>query len=205
MADEVELPEFDRLLREELSIEPSPAFLPRVRARIEEAERGSRRAAWLWGWPVWQVASALTIILVAVWFVTRDGTQPSTQVPAGVIANGTPTREVVPPDPSPSAPVAVRPKIPAAASTQHRPDARARATAAATALEPAVIVDARQRVALREVMALVGAGKLTEESFVPAPPVGVEEIDVPPIAAGVVPVSASTTGGVQQKGFERDR
>lgn len=201
MADtEVELPELDRLLREELSVEPSPAFLPKVRARIEEEADRPRRSRWLWGLTVWQAAAALVILVVAAWFVTRYGT-PDGDLPVGVVAEQT-TPPAPAPDRAPSV-AAVQPRIPQPPPI-HRPQPAVR-TRAASAKEPAVLVDARQRVAIREVMALVGAGKLTEESFVPAPPVELGEIEVPPIAAGLVPVSASAASGVQQKGSDRDR
>ena len=212
MADEVALPELDRLLRQELSVEPSPGFLPAVRVRVER-ERDTATAArspgvsWWLGRPSWQFAAALAMLVVAASTlllvrapVTPDRTQ-TTSVSTSEAPPGDPVR-AVPPPPAPSE-LTVR--------TERLGQARAHRTVVPrpSADVPAVevIVDPGQRAAISRVMELVNNGRLTEASFVASRPSEIpiiDEVTTTPIAVDALTVSPFVAGGVLQKETERN-
>ena len=211
MADEVELGELDLLLRQELSVEPSPAFLPRVRARVErEGTPGSTLhglavSTW-WRRPRWQltVAMATLVAVAGTILLQRAPVMPAPAV-AGVATNQAPV-SLAPVTPLPEAPTASELTMP----TQRLATARARRAVVPRRLPrvPAVevIVDPGQRQAIAQVLALVNSGRLTEASFVvsraserPA----IDEVTTTPIVVEPLAVSPFAGGGVLQKEPER--
>jgi hypothetical protein len=181
--------EFETLLREALSVEPSANFLPRVRERINAGpERG------FWSWRGWLAGSAAAIVCVVA--------------AAFNAANFSDLRPPAPPSPVLwSVPEMVGPVISAAAdvpvSTVRQPNPRAshlvRSVASFSDL-PVVIVDERQRAALNVVLRLVQEGRLTEEAFKQTTPSSLQPIrnQVLPIGVRPVELNAIGDGGVLQ-------
>ena len=190
-----ELPgDFDRLLRRQLSVEPSAAFLPKVRERI--AAQSSRRA----GWSPWTVGfgAAAVLVLLVVWLKP----QPS---PVGVPA---PSQAAVTPKGQPSGPSADAGRdVPG--FRRSRPVRRPRQPMAVAAVtsphEPVVIVDERQSVAVAAVYRLVLEGKLTSEAFAHTTPQSLEPIrnQLIPLSVRPLDVSPITVGGVLPMENER--
>jgi hypothetical protein len=170
MADEpVDALDLDALLREALAVEPSPAFLPRVRQQI--AEPALRRWRWTWLAPV----TATATLAIAVW---PADVRPPNPPAAPRLAVTVPARA------APSLPASVVPR------TGHRvPDIGYRS--------PEVIVDQRQRAALLSFMRTIEDGRLPDDAFkhTTAAPVTVAE-DVFEIFPLPVAVSPIVVGGV---------
>lgn len=86
--------EFDALLREALSIEPSPDFLPRVRVRISAEPRSG-----YWNWHLWltgAAAAAVCVVAVAVTMMSDGASAPVAPQPS-VVQEGRPVvRPAVP-------------------------------------------------------------------------------------------------------------
>jgi hypothetical protein len=210
MADnDLDLPELDRLLRQELSVEPSPAFLPRVRARVEADRAASagpgaswRLTAWLpGGWRPLLATAAVVLLLAAGTLLRQTGPGSPQAVPAAperTVAAAPPPGKVERPSPSTVAGAATAPfRQPGRAAVLFPQRPR---TGLAAAPEAAVIVDQRQRVGIERLMDLTRSGSLTDASFVPAPDGSVEEVTVAPIPVDLLTVSPIPVGGVLQKG-----
>lgn len=211
MADEIELAELDRLLRQELSVEPSADFLPRVRARLDRDREGAALTgarAWI-GWARlagWPLAAGLAMLVVAagsVLLLRQDPLEPVqptrvTTTEAPPVATGRPR----PPDPVPPEPRSVTERP---LTTRARWSGVPRTPSAVPAAE--VIVDPDQRAAISRVMAMVHEGRLTEASFVVARPLEmpvIEDVTTTPITVDAVVVSPVAFGGVLQKGTDRN-
>ena len=210
MADEVELAELDRLLRQELSVEPSADFLPRVRASLHRESEGaafSGGRGWI-GWvrlARWPLAAGLAMLVVAAALVLRQRPEPlmpvrPAEVTVSVPAPVEPGRPW-PLDPAPPEPTgATDPLVPTRARSSAAPR-----PSAGPAL--AIIVDPGQRAAIARVMVMVNEGRLTEASFVVARPLEmpvIEDVTTTPITVDAVAVSPVAFGGVLQKGTERN-
>ena len=207
MADknDLDLPvAFEQLLRDELSVEPSPAFMAQVRARVGDE---ARRRRW------WQAR-----LISAFGFCTALASLAvASFVPA-------PVRWTTPPMP-PSPPavhiLAVHspPRIPllpsavsASAYREVPPAGGVRALSAGlydgtppSILEQTIIVDQRQRAALRTLFTMMEQGRVSGHSFRATVPVSLEpiadglgEITVTPLV-----VSALPPGGVMHNDNER--
>ena len=212
MADEVELPEFDRLLRQELSVEPSASFLPAVRARVGR-ERDTAATARSFGvpwWlrrPRWQLAAALAMVVVAAgtMLLVRGPATPDSTPATSVATTGAPPADpvrAVPANPAPSA-LTVRTERPVQAQVPGTIVFRPHGDVPAVE----VIVDPGQRAAISRVMELVNNGRLTEASFVASRPSEIpiiDEVTATPIAVDALTVSPFVAGGVLQKETERN-
>ena len=179
--------EFDRLLRDELSIEPSPAFATRVRARVGDDARRSQwwRASWI---PA--IGSFATVASIA-WALL---------VPAI-------TRVASPPDPPQSPTVRIPavqyPTISPVVEPQPRVD-NARTAGSGSVLNAGrsgvaeVIVDARQRDALSTLFKMMNQGRVSGDSFAATIPVSIEPIaeQMGVITVAPVVLSAMPAGGV---------
>lgn len=189
----VNLPDdLEQVLRRTMAVEPSPAFLPHVRERIANETR-----PWRWSWHMVAGAGAAGAIVVAL---TLSGADDRTQWP-----------------PVPQAPV-VRTAAPAPAVVETPAELRverapARRPVRVAVLEqrpprtddmPAVIVDERQRTALRALIEMVGRGQLTEEAFAQTVPPSLQPIEerVTEIAVAPLAVSPIAVDGVLQVGHE---
>ena len=161
------LVEFDTLLTQELSVAPSPEFLPRVRERIRLEPEPAR--AWrLWLAPL----AAAAAILLAVF------TRPLWVDPAPAART-----------PAPDVHLAATPAK-SGERTANPPSRSALRWARSEERQPDVVVDERQRVALISMLRLINQGQLTEESFKTTTPppteIGVEPVAVSPIVVGGV-------------------
>jgi hypothetical protein len=188
----IDLPgEFDALLKQALSAEPSAEFLPRVRRRVA----GERPRTFSF-WTTMSLAGAAVAaaLLVALWPGAR--TEPVVVRPAPEMASV--SRPADPP---------VRPQVEVAPDPRPplRGAAPARAVRPARSAEPEVIVDRHQHAAIASVLRLVEEGRLTAESFVHTPPPSMQAIreQVTPVGVPVVQVSPIAVGGVMQMGTEK--
>ena len=188
--------EIDRLLRHELSIEPSPAFAARVRERLgEEVQRHHSwwRARWI---PA--IGSFATVASIA-WALLLPAV----------------TRVVSPPEP-PSAPAASQialhhPQldpwtfsVPITATGRIAPPRIPTQGVVETDL-PVVIVDRRDRLALDRFVTLVQQGRLGQDAFAHTsqPAVVAIEDTLSPIVVTPVAVSSIPAGGVLRSETER--
>lgn len=196
MADNerVDLPaEFDALLRRTLAVEPSPAFLPRVRERVSQEGRPSR-----WMTP-WMLAGAVAATAVALaigisWLPRSPVVHPAPpQAPAPAVAA---SERPVPPPPTVPRAVPARPR-----TSPARPVLVAHESPA----DPVVIVDQRQRAALTTLFQMLELGRVSGDSFAATVPVSLEPIAerVPAITVEPVLVSVMPTGGVLHHDSER--
>ena len=182
--------EFDALLRKALSVEPSPAFLPRVRERIREQPHGVH-----WNWRLWLTGAAAAAVCVAAVVVgtRRDGASAPAAVPQS------PVVQQARPIAGPSAPKTADPVVPK--PLYRRTVAPRTVPSVARSLDqPVVIVDERQRAALTLVMRMVGEGRLTEDAFKHTTPPSMQPIRDFVVPIGVKPVELSplAVGGVLQ-------
>jgi hypothetical protein len=197
MADNerVDLPaEFDAVLRRTLAVEPSPAFLPRVRERVSQQGRPSL------GITPWMLAGAVAAATVALaiglaWLPRAPVVTPALPVaPASAMAA---SERPVPP------PLAIQPPAPPHPRTI---PARPLPAAYESPVAPVVIVDQRQRAALGLFLRMAQQGTLPEDTLaqaVPTPNQPVEE-QIPPIAVEPVAVSPIPVGGVLHNEIERN-
>jgi hypothetical protein len=189
---DIKLPDaFDRLLRREMSIEPSPAFLPRVRERIEREP--TRR---LWHWSPWMsgaaVAAALSALIAVGTMLNLHVAAPSTP-DAPVLRAGDPIAR-------PAAPPNVVQPLRAVPRDVVQP-LRAVPERAIPAVDaPVVVIDQRQRVALATLFRMVGDGRLTEEKLAATGRTSMQPIrdQVAPVGVKPVELSPIAVGGVQQ-------
>ena len=156
------LSEFDALLRQELSVEPSTSFLPRVREQIRTEPAAAPWSLWRFA-PLAAAATLVLAIGVFMWSRVND----TTPAP-GPIASA--PREIS--APAPATPPVLEPRTP-------NPEPRVANHASRTAIsgqrttdngqrvskEPEVIVDAHQREALQALMRMINQGQLTQEAF----------------------------------------
>jgi hypothetical protein len=205
------LDEFDALLRQTMSVEPSAEFLPRARERV-----GREPVTPQWGrWQVLALAASLSVIVMIA--VRMPGGTPQVQAPPHppVLTNmqssnhrGTEDTKASSLQRKNSVP-SVLPwlkDVPAAGLLPPvRPIPASRMSPArATSFEivPAVVViDKRQRAAVAMVMRLVGEGKLTDEAFAQTTPqsMGAIREQVLPVDVAPLEVSPIAVGGVLQK------
>ena len=202
------LSEFDALLTNELSVTPSPEFLPRVRERIRREPARSRWSPFGVRWSLVASLAAAAVIVFAVglsvWL--RRGVSDDVTPPVPVASTNSqpkPSPEPRVPSPEPRVP-SPEPRVPSPESrapTFARPPSRAALRRASHATvgtpdtgyrSPEVIVDQHQRAALVSMLRLINQGQLTEASFkntTPAPAeIGVEPVAVSPIVVvGVLP------------------
>ncbi|MEO5895808.1 MAG: hypothetical protein ABIS06_08925 [Vicinamibacterales bacterium] len=185
--DPLDLPDdFDRLLRQELSIEPSPAFAARVRA--EAAARP--RTIWA-GWLLPLAGGAALAVAVFVWMPLLDepgATLPPAVPVSPVVASSMPA-QVEPPTTAPPDGLVIRPR-------PVRPRLPGQALPAAPA--SSVIVDQSQRAALTMLVGMIGQGRLTADAFAQTTPQSMQAIadQMMPITIVPVTVSTITPGGV---------
>jgi hypothetical protein len=179
-------PHFDpeALLRAEMAVVPSAAFLPRVRERVAE-ERVRPRLLWSWFAPgvVLPAAAAFAAVLMA----PADAVPPAAP-PAPLLAVA-------------SAPGPVT--MPVLESVRPLPDQRVLALDGRPPASPAIIVDPRQRAAIDALVRLTYQGKF-EEGSAAASPTLLQPIaeTVVPVAVAPVQVSPIGAGGVMQTGTE---
>jgi len=178
--------EFDALLTQELSVTPSPEFLPRVRERIRTEPAVSR---WGWLWIMAPLAAAVLVVVAVGLSLVSEPPVPSPQPPAPVSAQASADKPA-PESPAPS---------PRSRALSPAPANRESRTATSE-----VLIDPRQREALLSLMRLVDQGGLTEESFKrTTEPPAVIEAQVKEIAVDPLVVSPIAPGGVLPSELER--
>jgi len=192
-SERVDLPaEFDALLRRTLAVEPSPAFLPRVRERVREEGRPSR---WTVSWVLaGGVATAVLALAIGL-----------TWLPGSPVVNPAPPGAPTPAMAASARPVPLPAIQPAASPRPRTIPARPVRAAHVSPVAPVVIVDQRQRAALVLFLRMAQQGTLPEETLaqtVPSPNSPMEE-QILPIAVEPVAVSPIPVGGVLPSEIER--
>ena len=179
------LAEVDALLRDELSRQPSPAFLPRVRDAVAH-ERPAPRRWWLWTLAPLAAAATLTVVL---W--PADRIAPAAD--AAAIEARTANREPRTPNPEPRA---TNPE-PRTTNLEQRTSNNEQRTTDSGAPSAEVLVDERQRAALSHFIALIDKGVMTSDAFAgtTAPPAAIRDTVVT-IEVAPVTVSPIEGGGV---------
>lgn len=180
----VDLPaEFESILRAEMGNVPSAAFLPRVRQRVA-AER-MRASTWTWRTlvPAGALAAAAGLAIAFTGMTGPVTTPPPPERP--VLQTLAPISRVMP----------LPANYPVA---RERPRPSVSPKAIAPVIEPAVIIDERQRAALNVVLRMVQQGRLTEAAFAATVPTSLEPIKHGVVRVGVnaLAVSAIQPGGV---------
>lgn len=172
--------EFDALLRSEMAVVPSTAFLPRVRARMADDEVVSPFRFW-WMVVVPVAAVAVLILVPVAWLQVPVATPAAPDAP--VIQVGAPVAPLAG-DPVAPAPVQVTTVRHFAATPV--PDAAV------------VIVDERRRAGLAALIGMTQEGRITKEAFAQPAAAPLQPITdtVVPIAAPPVQVSPIVEGGV---------
>jgi len=187
MADKevLDLPaDFDQLLRQELSVEPSAAFAARVRARVT----GPQYAPWWRARWIPAIGSFATVASIAL-AVTLPAITRWTAAPSP------------PPAPAVRLPSIQHPTLsPAMEAQGTAPAPHARRSVALVNVSglPEVIVDGRQRAALATLFRMMEQGRVSGDSFAATVPVSMEPIaeQVGAIIIAPVFVSAMPPGGV---------
>ena len=192
--DGVDLPDdFDQLLRQELSVKPSPAFAARIRERVAQPQRSPWwRARWI---PA--LGSFATVAAIA-WALLVPALTRVTLPPRPPRAPAVRTASVQQPMASP----VVEPQR--TVSVSRNEPRRSGLHAGGTGL-PEIIVDGRQRAALTTLFRMMDQGRVSGDSFAATIPVSIEPI-VEQMGAIIVPpvvVSAMPPGGVLQNNYER--
>jgi hypothetical protein len=184
----------DGAIHRAMSVEPSPEFLPRIRARVER-ERISRGAA---GWQRLTLGVALAVVILLAAQMPRPGSAPPVATP---IARRAAVDIRLPPQ-APPATAAGAAERPTAPRPVRRPETR---SGSLPSDAPVVIVDERQRAAVSAFMRMVGEGRVTAEAFaeVQPQPTGAIRDGVVPVGVAPVEVNAIAVGGVLQIEPER--
>jgi hypothetical protein len=149
------LNDLDTELRGLLSVEPSPQFEAKVRARIS-AER-MKGGGWSLGWPL-AIAAAVVLAIVSGALMFKAPSSPAL-VPPPVVAVAEPPAGAPIVEP-PSA----QPRAPDTGTGRARPRART-GRVAAVPREPEVLVDVRQRANVGRLIAMARAGLLKSEDL----------------------------------------
>lgn len=168
--------EFDALLTKELSVTPSPEFLPRVRERIRLEPDRSRWSLFAVRWSLGVPLAAAAIIVLGVGLSVLSETRPQAPTPPAFSVASAHPHPRIPEYPVPN----TESRLPKPEYRVPNPEYRT----------PEVIVDQRQRAALVSMLRLINQGQLTEDSFKTTTPVpaeiGVEPVAVSPIVVGGV-------------------
>lgn len=188
--------ELEQELRRALSIEPSPEFAGKVRARITKPVSASGGRTWEWA------AAAVCILTLALGWRLAGGpgeeiaAVPDARASADVRLDREPAPAEARPE-RPAPPTHDRRQVTAAAIPIAPPQPRA---------EPHVVVPPGNARALTKLLALARSGGVDEESLRPAvPPATPVTLDVAPIVVPAISVppleiddSAPTAGGLRE-------
>ena len=149
------LNDLDTELRRLLSVEPSPQFEAKVRARVgAEQMKGG-------GWSVrWTLAAAAAVVLAIVSgaLMLKAPSSPAAVPPLAVAVTEPPAGAPIVEPPSP------QPHAPDTGIGRARPRARI-SRVAAVPREPEVLVDVRQRANVERLIAMARAGLLKSEDL----------------------------------------
>jgi hypothetical protein len=178
----------EREIEQALSVEPSPEFLPRVRAALP-SDGGLR--PWKVRW-VWLGALSATVAIVAVFLVTNRSVMPEPRrllnPPNGIVA-------------APEAPILV-PEAPnphVREVTRRKPVPHASNGASKSSTEPEVLISRGESAALKRLMRGLREGRVEPSASDQSGIRGAE----PPKAIVVAPISAISPIAIEPLGFER--
>jgi len=198
----VDLPDdFDALLRQTMSAEPSAEFLPRVRDRIPA--QPPRFFSW-WRFAVVAGPAAAAALVLVLWTTPEPAL---VIIPPAPVAPSAPRVAVTPLEPTvPVIASAPKPRAVPRWAPARSPRTPARVVVPQREAEVVVMVDERQRAALAMLMRLVGDGRLTDEAFAQTTPqsMGAIREQVFPVNVAPVVVSPIAVGGVLWVGAERN-
>lgn len=156
-----------REIEDALGVDPSPEFLPQIRARI-----ASERVSESWLWPgLWRWASAVVAVAAVVIIGLRVSNGPSSAPREEHIVSA-------PPGEHPPAPDSVASSIETPASGIAPVIRRVRSIPPAVEARPEVVVSPDETVALRKLVAAIAARQV---GSVDVPTLGVEPAPLPPI------------------------
>jgi hypothetical protein len=193
MADDkhiVALDDLDALLRKEMSIEPSPGFLPRVRERVNRRPQPVRE---YWPWRSWLIGAAAAAVCVVA-LILNVRSEWRSDIPA------TPQPLVLrtPPSIATGATAPAREPRVAGRGRSSNPGPHADPLVTPSSDSPDVIVDQRQRVAFVAVIRMVSDGRLTDDAFAQTTQPSLQPIreQVAPIAVTPLELSTVAVGGV---------
>ena len=161
----------EREIEAALGVDPSPEFLPRVRARIASEPV---RDSWMWStsWRVGAVAVVSAVALIGVWTLRGPAS-----VPAPRQVRSAPPVETARPSIEPASPEPVRAPVVRTVSPAQRPPVVA---------QPEVLISQEEAAAWNRLFAAIGSRRI-ETSALPdlqsalKPPNPIEEIVVEPI------------------------
>ena len=191
MADKefVDLPgDFERLLKQELSIEPSPEFAVGIRQRVAEQQRTPWwRARWIPAIGTFATLASIVIALI-VPAIARW-----TSMPTPPAAPAITTAAAAQPRPTPTELTTAVTPVQQTSTRRATPPGRTMPAPAATHL-PVVIVDGRQREALSTLFRMMDQGRVSGDSFAGTVPVSLEpivdhmgDITVSPVVVSAMP------------------
>jgi hypothetical protein len=193
--------DLDEQMAVALAIEPSPRFVPEVRARVERSAVGRRTTTW-WG----GAAAAAAVLMLVTFGSMRYGERRGDEQPAAAVASiltapaVSPTAPPTTPSASPgpaSGPIDSRRRVPRPRRIVERP----------SRIATDVVVPASESRALARYLALVRGGALDASTFPSSDGIGAEaptELVIVPLAldaltvtdvkAGIGPVNRPETG-----------
>jgi hypothetical protein len=167
-----------------LGVDPSPEFLPRIRARI--ASEGIRPG---WRWPLsWRWAGAIAVpgaVVIGAWLMREPAAVPrETQVALG-------------PKIEPSQPAPVGASTPAVAPVVVPVKGAARSPRPRGAATPEIVISPDEAVALRQLVVAIAARQVVARDI---PELGVESAPLPPLEELVLePIKLSPLGGLESE------
>lgn len=183
----------EREIQTMLAVDPSPAFLPRLRGRIADEPRP---AAWWMSWRLPAAAGAAALIIVGVRIPTpRQGQQAAALLPSRPLSNALVMRATSDGRVMPIRVVRVGIRGDGARSAAREVAEHARA---ARTPDPEVLLDPRESAALRALIVGVRSGTVSFEPIVRAslvstadpPPlddIAIPAISIDPLAEGARP------------------
>ena len=165
-AEKTLVSEIEAQLRQAMSIQPSPDFARKVRARIDE--RRVDRDRWTWRW----AAAAACILAVAIGWRMANRTDDVEPAQIGRERKAVDVRLAAAPTPSVRERPTAIPRHPPATRTSQQPDIS----------QPEVIVPEDNARAVARLLALARSGSITEERLTPVvPTASPATLDVAPI------------------------
>ena len=174
----------EREIEAALGVEPSPEFLPKVRARIAN-ERV--RDGWVWSWRLAAAAASVAALTFAGLWIVRA---PAPKSPEATVATVTPETPIAP-APHLSAP-AQEPRVVAVRTSRNvLPRQRPVLTA------PEVVVSDDEAVALRQLVVAIANRQV---KAVDIPELGVESVPLPALEEIVLePIKLSPLSGLESE------
>jgi hypothetical protein len=167
------LAEIEEQLRQAMSVQPSPDFARKVRARIDE--RRGDRDWWTWRW----AAAAACILAVVIGWRMANRTDEVEPAQIGSERKAVDVRLAAAPTPSVRERPSAIPRHPPATRTSRQSDIS----------QPEIMVPEDNARAVARLLALARSGSITEERLTPVVVAATSPtLDVPPLGVPALPV-----------------